>query len=46
MTRWKYRSLEWIHKVREENYRRTRNKDLKDVMEESVRRAKKSLAKG
>jgi len=42
MTKWSHRSLEWIHKVREENYRRTRKKDLKAVIEESVKRAKKS----
>ena len=41
MTKWSHRSLEWIHKVREENYRRTKNKNLKDVMEESVKRTKK-----
>jgi hypothetical protein len=41
MGKWKYRSLEWIHKVREENYKKTKQKDLKQVIKESVKKAKK-----
>jgi hypothetical protein len=41
MTKWKYRSLEWIHRVREQNYLRTKDKDLEEVMKESVKRTKK-----
>jgi hypothetical protein len=44
MSRWKFRSLEWIHKVREENYRKTKDDDLKRVIEESVRKVKKSVS--
>ena len=43
MAKWKYKSLEWIHKIREENYEKTKNKDLKKVVEDSVRRAKKTI---
>ncbi len=43
MAKWKYKSLEWIHKVREENYEKTKNKDLKSLIEDSVRNAKKSI---
>lgn len=42
MAKWKYKSLEWIHKIREENYRQTKDKDLKRVVEESVRKAKRA----
>lgn len=41
MVKWKYRSLEWIHKVREENYKKTKNKSLKEIIEESVKHANK-----
>ena len=41
MDKWKYRSLEWIHKVREENYKKTKQTDLKQVVKESVKKAKK-----
>jgi len=42
MTKWKYHSLEWIHKIREENYNKTKNKDLKSVIKYSVKKAKKN----
>jgi hypothetical protein len=29
---WKYVSLEWIHKIREENYRRTKSRKIKDLV--------------
>ncbi|MCX6664575.1 MAG: hypothetical protein NT038_00720 [Euryarchaeota archaeon] len=45
MGKWKYQSLEWIHKVREENYNKTKNKDLKQVVKESVKKAKKLSAR-
>ena len=41
MGNWKYKSLEWIHNIREENYKKTKNQDLKKVVKESVRRSKK-----
>jgi hypothetical protein len=28
---WRYASLEWIHKVREENYRRTKSRKIRDL---------------
>jgi len=40
LAKWKYKSLEWIHKVREENYEKTMDKDLKTVIEDSVKKAK------
>jgi hypothetical protein len=45
MGKWKYRSLEWIHKVREENYKKTKQMDLKQVVKESVKKAKKLNAR-
>ena len=41
MVKWKYKSLEWIHKIREENYEKTKNKDLKRVVNDSVKKSKK-----
>ena len=43
MTKWKYKSLEWIHKIREENYEKTKNKDLKKVIKDSTKRARKII---
>ena len=40
MTEWKYRSLEWIHRIREENYERTKNMDLREIIEGSVKKVK------
>ena len=40
MAKWKYKSLEWIHKIREENYKRTKNKNLKKVVKDSVKKVK------
>ena len=40
LAKWKYKSLEWIHKVREENYEETIDKDLKTIIEDSVKTAK------
>lgn len=45
MSEWEYYSLEWIHKVREENYKRTKNEPIEKVIEKSVKRAKKYLKK-
>jgi hypothetical protein len=42
MSKWKFGSLDWIHKVRADNYRKTKGEDLKSVMEESVKKARKS----
>ena len=44
MTRREHRSSDWIHKVREENYQKTKDKDLETVMKESVKRTKRSIS--
>ena len=44
MSRWKFRSLEWIHRVRAENYSRTKGEYLKRDIEDSVKRAKRHAA--
>lgn len=41
MAKWKYRSLEWIHKVREENYEKNKRIALKDIIKNSVTNAKR-----
>ena len=41
MDKWKYKSLEWIHKVREENFEKTRNRPLSEIIKESVSETKK-----
>jgi len=41
MSEWKYKSLERIRKVREENYERTKDKSLKEGIRESVENWKK-----
>lgn len=33
METWDYKSLEWIHKVREENYDKTKNLSQKELLE-------------
>ena len=32
MEKWRYKSLEWIHKVREENYNETKNLSPKELI--------------
>lgn len=39
MEKWSHRSLEWIHKVREQNYERTRGKELEKVAKETLKDA-------
>jgi hypothetical protein len=36
MEKWSYRSLEWIHKVREENYERSKGKEPEEILKEIV----------
>lgn len=45
MTKWKHYSLEWIHDVRKKNYQETKQKELKDIINESVQRVKKQKDK-
>jgi hypothetical protein len=35
MEKWKYKSLEWIHKAREENYNKTKDLSPKELIEKS-----------
>ena len=44
MEKWKYKSLEWIHKVREEDYNRTKNLSPKELIEKT-RKATEDTAK-
>ena len=37
--------MEWIHKVREENYEKTKGKDLKTIIEDSIETAKTITSK-
>ena len=43
MVKWKYNSLEWIHKIREENYKKTKNDDIRKIIKDSVKKAKKTF---
>ena len=43
MANWKYNSLKWIHKIREENYKKTKNDDIRKIIKDSVKKAKKTL---
>ena len=36
MEMWSYRSLEWIHKVREANYEKTREQAPEKIVKESL----------
>ncbi len=35
MEKWKYRSLEWIHKIREENYNKTKDLSPAELIEKT-----------
>lgn len=35
MEKWKYKSLEWIHKVREEDYSNTKDLSPRDLIEKT-----------
>jgi len=39
MEMWNYRSLEWIHKVREANYEKTREQAPEKIVKESLEAA-------
>lgn len=40
MEKWSDRSLDWIHKVREHNYERTRSKDPEEIAKDTMKDAK------
>lgn len=44
MEKWKYKSLEWIHKVREEDYNKTKDLSPKELIEKT-RNAAEDTAK-
>jgi len=35
MEKWKYKSLEWIHKLREDNYEKTKDLSPTDLLEKT-----------
>lgn len=35
MEKWRYKSLEWIHKVREDDYNETKNLSPKELIEKT-----------
>lgn len=41
--KWKYRSLEWIHKVREEDYNETKNLTPKELIEKTSKSTKGAI---
>lgn len=43
MTEWDHYSLEWIHKIRERNYQKTKDEPIEEVIKKSVDRSKKVL---
>lgn len=42
MEKWKYKSLEWIHKVREEDYNQTKNLSPKELIEKTRKGAEET----
>lgn len=43
MEKWKYKSLEWIHKIREENYNRTKDLSPKELIEMTANAAEAAI---
>lgn len=39
--KWRYKSLEWIHEVREKNYRKSKNLPIKELIEMTENEVKK-----
>ena len=33
MEKWRYKSLEWIHKIREDNYNKTKDSPHEEILE-------------
>ncbi|MDR4497899.1 MAG: hypothetical protein MRK02_08280 [Candidatus Scalindua sp.] len=44
MEKWKYKSLKWIHRIREEDYNNTANLSPKELIEKT-RKAAENIAK-
>ena len=45
MEKWNHRSLEWIHKVREENYEKSRDQAPWNIVKESLEAASPFIQK-
>jgi len=45
MEKWKYKSLEWIHKVREKDYEETKNLTPKELIEKTSRLTEDAIKK-
>lgn len=43
MEKWNYKSLEWIHTVREEDYDRTKNLSPKELIEKTRKATTKTV---
>lgn len=43
MEKWRYKSLEWIHKVREENYRQTKDISPTELIKKTRKTAEKNV---
>jgi hypothetical protein len=39
MEKWSHRSLDWIHRIREQNYERSRDKDPEEAANETLKDA-------
>ena len=39
MEKWTHRSLDWLHKVREQNYERTRSKAPEEIAKDTMKDA-------
>ncbi|MCL5061610.1 MAG: hypothetical protein M0Z70_00335 [Nitrospiraceae bacterium] len=42
MEKWEYKSLEWIHKAREEEYNKTKNLTPKELIEKTRKAAEET----
>lgn len=42
MEKWRYKSLEWIHKVREEDYNKTKDLSPKELIEKTRKTAEET----
>ncbi|MGD0886844.1 MAG: hypothetical protein ABSA46_18540 [Thermodesulfovibrionales bacterium] len=45
MEKWKYKSLEWIHKAREANYQKTKNLSSAELIEKTRRSTDAAIKK-
>lgn len=43
MKKWRYKSIEWIHKVREEDYNQTKNLSPKELIEKTRKSAEDTV---